>query len=145
MNGHPIWLRAFWAIHRVVDRLSGGRLGSKVRGIPSLWLTTIGRTTGTIRTNALFYLSDGPNQVVVASNAGLGSDPSWWLNLRAAPDTTVRIGRQDHPVHARLATTDERDRLWPRLVELNPDYATYQARTDRRIPVVVLEPRTGTS
>lgn len=141
MNGHPLWLRAFWQVHRVMDRLSGGRLGSKVLGIPSLWLTTVGRKTGTTRTNALFYLADGGSLVVVASNAGLDEDPGWWRNLRASPNTTARVGRRVRPVRARLATADERQRLWPRLIRLNPDYADYQARTSRAIPVVILEPR----
>lgn len=141
MNDHPLWLRTFWAMHRVADRLSGGRLGSNVRGIPSLWLTTVGRTSGIVRTNALYYMEDGQDLVVVASNAGLGSDPGWWLNLQAAPDTTVRIGRRSRAVQAREASQAEHDRLWPRLVELNPDYATYQSTTDRPIPVVILTRR----
>ena len=143
MKGHPLWLRAFWQVHRVIDRLSGGRLGSKVLGIPSLWLTTVGRKTGTTRTNALFYLADGGNLVVVASNAGLDEDPGWWRNLRASPNTTARVGRRDRPVRARLAAADERQRLWPRLVRLNPEWADYQARISREIPVVILEPRPG--
>jgi deazaflavin-dependent oxidoreductase (nitroreductase family) len=143
MNGHPLWLRAFWQVHRVIDRLSGGRLGSKVLGIPSLWLTTVGRKTGTTRTNALFYLADGRDLVVVASNAGLDEDPGWWRNLRASPNTTARVGRRDRPVRARLAAADERQRLWPRLVRLNPEWADYQARISREIPVVILEPRPG--
>jgi deazaflavin-dependent oxidoreductase (nitroreductase family) len=141
MTGHPLWLRALWKIHRAMDRLSGGRLGARVGGIPVLWLTTTGRTTGTVRTNGLYYLEDGPNLVVVASNSGLESEPSWWLNLPAHPETTARTGRQVHQVRARQATRDERARLWPRLVELYPDYGAYQARTTREIPVVVLEPR----
>jgi deazaflavin-dependent oxidoreductase (nitroreductase family) len=141
MTGHPLWLRAFWAIHRAMDRLSGGRLGSRVFGIPALWLTTVGRKTGTVRTTALYYLEDSRIPVVVASNAGLDSDPSWWLNLQAAPDATVRTGRRVRPVRAREVTPEERERLWPRLVKLNPDYAKYQAQTTRLIPVIILEPR----
>jgi len=141
MSGHPLWLRTFWAIHRAMDRLSGGRLGSRVFGIPALWLTTVGRKTGTVRTTALYYLEDGSNPVVVASNAGLDSDPSWWLNLQAAPDATVRTGRRVRSVRAREATQVERERLWPRLVKLNPDYAKYQTQTTRPIPVVILEQR----
>ena len=102
MSGHPLWLRAFWAIHRALDRLSGGRLGAKVFGIPSLW-----------------------------------------LNLQAEPIATVRIGRRDHPVRAREATAAERERLWPRLVGLNPDYEKYQEQTTRPVPVFILEPRTA--
>ncbi len=141
MTGHPLWLRLSWRLHRLLDRLSGGRLGTRVMGIPVLWLTSVGRKTGVVRTNALYYLADGQNLVVVASNAGLDSEPAWWLNLQAAPETTVRTGRRDQPVRAREATVVERGRLWPRLVELNPDYRTYQDGTTRPIPVVVLEPR----
>ena len=141
MTGHPLRLRISWTIHRALDRLSGGRVGTKVMGVPALWLTSVGRKTGTVRTNALYYLDEGPNLVVVASNAGLDSDPSWWLNLKAAPETTARTGRRDHFVRAHEATPVERDRLWPRLIELYPDYGTYQALATRPIPVVILEPR----
>lgn len=141
MDAHPLWLRGFWRLHQLLDRLSGGRLGSKVLGIPSLWLTTVGRTSGTVRSNGLYYLAEGADLVVVASNAGLDTDPGWFRNLMASPDTTVRIGRTIRTVHARLADPDERARLWPRLVRLNPDFATYQARSAREIPVVLLEPR----
>jgi deazaflavin-dependent oxidoreductase (nitroreductase family) len=141
MDAHPLWLRSFWKVHRLLDRLSGGRLGSKVFGIPSLWLTTVGRTSGTVRSNGLYYLADGADLVIVASNAGLDSDPGWFLNLMANPDTTVRIGRTIRDVHARLADPVERARFWPRLVRLDPDFATYQARSAREIPVVILEPR----
>jgi deazaflavin-dependent oxidoreductase (nitroreductase family) len=143
VTDHSPWLRMFWQIHRVMDRLSGGRLGAKVFGIPTLWLTTVGRKSGTVRTNGLFYLVDGPNLVVVASNGGLGSDPSWWLNLQATRDTTARAGRQVRPVRAREATPEERERLWPRLVQLFPDYAKYRQGTSRLVPVVILEPRTA--
>ncbi|MDP9483007.1 MAG: nitroreductase family deazaflavin-dependent oxidoreductase [Chloroflexota bacterium] len=141
MTDHPLWLRTFWQIHRVMDRLSGGRLGTKPFGIPALWLTTVGRKTGNSRTNSLYYLEDGPNLVVVASNAGLNADPSWWLNLQANPETEARTGSRVRSVRARAATADERERLWPRLVRLNPDYAKYQAATSRPISVVILEPR----
>lgn len=143
MTGHAFWLRMLWQIHGAMDRLSGGRLGTKVFGIPALWLTSIGRKTGAVRTNALYYLEDGPNLVVVASNGGLDSDPSWWLNLQANPETTARTGRRVRSVRAREAAAEERDRLWPRLVQLFPDYARYQAGMSRPIPVVILGPRTA--
>jgi deazaflavin-dependent oxidoreductase (nitroreductase family) len=66
--------------------------------------------------------------------------PAWWLNLQAHPATTVQIGRERLPVVARVATTDERARLWPQLVEMYPDYAVYETRTERQIPVVILSP-----
>lgn len=143
MTDHPLWLRMSWQIHRALDRLSGGRLGVKPYGIPALWLTTVGRKSGAVRSNSLFYLADGPNLVVVASNAGLDSDPSWWLNLQANPATTARTGRRVRSVRAREATAEERERLWLPLVRLNPNYAMYQEGTTRPIPVVILEPRTA--
>jgi deazaflavin-dependent oxidoreductase (nitroreductase family) len=66
--------------------------------------------------------------------------PAWWLNLKASPATTVRVGRERREVVARQASADEKLGLWPRLVEMYPDYAVYQQRTERDIPVVVLEP-----
>jgi deazaflavin-dependent oxidoreductase (nitroreductase family) len=141
VTGHSLWLRTFWQLHGIVDRMSSGRLGTNVFGIPTLWLTSVGRKTGTVRANGLYYLEDGPNLVVVASNGGLDADPGWWLNLQAKPATTVRMGRLDRAVRAREATGRERERLWPRLVRLNPDYAKYQASVSRQIPVVILDLR----
>jgi F420H(2)-dependent quinone reductase len=91
--------------------------------------------------NGLFYIVEGSNLVVVASNVGADSDPAWWLNLRAQPDAEVALAGQRRLVRARAATEDEATRLWPRLDVANPDYATYRAGTDRSIPVVILEPR----
>jgi deazaflavin-dependent oxidoreductase (nitroreductase family) len=120
--------------------MSGGRLGTRVQGIPVLQLTTRGRRSGEPRTVALYHLTAGDTWVVVGSNAGGDRDPGWLLNLRAEPTGRVRIGRTEVPVRAREATGDERERLWVRLVALNPDYVAYESRTAREIPVVVLEP-----
>ena len=84
--------------------------------------------------------------VVVASQGGLPRNPQWYANLAAHPDTSVRLkGERDRPVRARTATPDERDALWPRLVDLYADFAKYQKWTDREIPVVLLEPAPGVS
>jgi deazaflavin-dependent oxidoreductase (nitroreductase family) len=88
----------------------------------------------------LLYLRDGADIAIVASRGGSDATPAWWLNLKANPATTVQIGRKRLPVVAREATADEKARLWPRLVEMYPDYAVYQTRTERQIPVVILSP-----
>jgi deazaflavin-dependent oxidoreductase (nitroreductase family) len=105
----------------------------------TLFLHTVGRRSGQPRATALFYLRDGSNLVVVASNAGGHSDPAWWLNLRDRPEVEVEIAGERRRVRARPATTDEGARLWPRLDAGNPDYAAYRAKAQRPIPIVILE------
>lgn len=141
-------MRVFWVLHRAVRRLSGGRLGTSVpRGdeIGTLFLHTVGRKTGKPRANGLFYLVDGSNLVVVASNAGADTDPAWWLNLRDEPSAEVEIAGRRHPVRARPATDDEAARLWPRLDAANPGYKTYRAQASRPIPLVILEPSSASA
>lgn len=134
--------RAFWTWHRALDRLTGGRVDASGPVGPSLWLTTVGRRSGQTRENALTYLPDGEAFIIVASNIGDDRDPAWWLNLRASPDTSVRLpGHQPRPIHAREASDAERADLWARFVARHPHYADYARRTSRRLPVVVLEPR----
>ena len=106
-----------------------------------LFLHTVGRKSGQPRVNGLFYLDDGPDLVVVASNAGADSDPAWLSNLQAQPDAEVELAGRRRPVRGRAATADEEARLWPRLDVANPDYAAYRAKARRPIPVVILEPR----
>ena len=79
--------------------------------------------------------------VIVASKGGHPRHPSWFHNLRANPGTTVQVGTRRIPVTARVADETERGRLWPRIVNLSGPYASYQRKTDRRIPLVVLDPR----
>lgn len=136
-------LRLFWAIHRVLWRLSGHRLGTVAPGksVGWLFLVSTGRTSGALRRTGVFYLEDGTNFVVVASNAGADVDPQWWRNLEVTPEASVEIGRQTIPVRARRASGDEMARLWPRLIAANPDYAAYRAGTTREIPIGILEPR----
>jgi len=137
-------LRGFWFLHRVVRRVSGGRIGtSRPRDdrLGTLFLHTVGRKSGQPRVNALYYLMEGPAFVVVASNAGDDADPAWWLNLRDRQDAEVEIGGRRHHVRAQVATPDEAARIWPRIVAANRDYAAYRAKARRPIPVVILEPR----
>jgi deazaflavin-dependent oxidoreductase (nitroreductase family) len=88
------------------------------------------------------YLREGEKLVIVASKGGHPMNPAWFHNLRANPDTTVQVGSRRTPVRARVATPAERTRLWPRVVDLYGGYRDHQERTDREIPLVILEPQT---
>jgi deazaflavin-dependent oxidoreductase (nitroreductase family) len=146
----PLTTRLIKLMSRVntrVYRMTGGRVGKNWRimagfkkPVPICLLTTTGRKSGRPRTVPLCYLQDGANIVVVASVGGLPSNPQWFGNLRANPEVEIEIGRKRTGYRARQAEAAERDRLWPRLVELYPDYASYQSWTDREIPVVICEP-----
>jgi deazaflavin-dependent oxidoreductase (nitroreductase family) len=128
--------------HTLVYRATGGRIGHSFPGLPTmLLLDHVGAKTGTKRTSPLLYIRDGENLVLVASKGGYPRNPGWYHNLLANPDTTVQVGSERRAVRARIATPDERARLWPRAVEMYGNYADYQRRTDREIPLVVLEPR----
>ena len=125
-----------------VYRASGGRLGGRfLRGAPVMLLTTIGRRSGEPRIAPLIYLEDGESVVTVASKGGSARHPLWYRNLQANPDVEVQIGADKRELRARTASAEEKDGLWPRLTMIYPDYGDYQARTDRDIPVVILEPR----
>lgn len=130
-------------MHRAIRRVSGGRLGTvTARGdrLGTLFLHTVGRKSGQPRVNGLYYIVDGADLVVVASNAGAAIDPAWWLNLQDRPEAEVEIAAERRHVRARAATEDEAARLWPRLDAAYPEYAAYRARTPRPIQVVILEP-----
>ena len=132
-----------WSLHRFLYRVSGGRIGGRVVGMPVLMLTTMGRKSGAPRTSVLTYLPKGRASVVFASNAGEPRHPAWWLNLVADPHATVQRGQEVVPVIAREAEGEERARLWDEVVRAYEGYAEYERRTTRRIPVVVLEPAPG--
>ena len=134
-------IRLVSAAHRTVYRISRGTIGTSVFGGPILLLTTVGSRSGRPRTVPLLYLEDGSDLILVGSYGGSHQHPSWWLNLRKNPAATVRVGRQERPVRGRKANEEERDRLWPLVVDLYPPYQEYQRRTHRRIPVVILEPQ----
>ena len=133
--------RAVTKLHASLFRSTGGRVGGSIPGSgPVLLLTTNGRKTGRERTVPLLYLPDGEDLVIVASNGGTAKHPTWWLNLRANPVARVEVGDKRLRVRARGASPGERERLWPRLVEMYGGYEGYQEKTDREIPVVILHP-----
>ncbi|WP_018177970.1 nitroreductase family deazaflavin-dependent oxidoreductase [Jongsikchunia kroppenstedtii] len=128
-------------------RRTGGRLGKTWRigaGLrkpaPVCLLTTTGRKTGQPRTVPLIYMSDDDNVVFVASQGGRATNPMWFGNIVANPRVTVQIGKIKRDMIARAADQAERDRLWPRLVEVYADYDQYQEWTERSIPVVICSP-----
>ena len=107
--------------------------------VPILLLTTKGRKSGKERTTPLMYTRDGGNLVLIASVGGAPRNPGWYWNLQGQ-DAEVQIGPERRRVRARDAEGEERERLWAAMVSLYPNYAQYQQKTSRRIPVVVLEP-----
>ena len=135
--------RAATNFHSFVFRKTNGRLGGWTGG-PVLLLNTTGRKSGQRRTTPLLYLRDGEDLVIVASNGGTSTPPAWWLNLEADPEATVEIaGRMALRVRAEEADVEEKRRLWPLLVEMYSGYESYQTKTDREIPVVILRPGMG--
>jgi len=133
-------VKTFVDLNVRVYRLTGGRLGGKVKGAPVLLLDHLGRKTGRARTTPVLYLRDGADLVIVGSRGGSDAMPAWFLNLMSSPSTTVQVGAKRRAVVARQATPEEKQRLWPRLVEMYDEYAVYQQRTKREIPVVILSP-----
>jgi len=138
-------MRAVTGAHVGVYRRTGGALGGQMAHSPVLLLTTVGRKSGKPRTTPLLYLADGDTFVTVASAGGAPTSPLWWRNLEANPEAMIEIGRCTIPVHMAAATGDEKQRLWARLVAMYPDYAAYQRKTTREIPVVVLRPTSDLS
>lgn len=128
--------------HAFLYRATNGRLGMRVPGVPPmLLLEHVGAKSRKRRTSALIYIEDGPNLVLIASKGGYPKHPSWFHNLKAHPEVMVQIGPERRRVRAREATPGERQRLWPKAVVAWSGYRSYQARTGREIPLVILEPR----
>jgi deazaflavin-dependent oxidoreductase (nitroreductase family) len=136
-------LKTMNAVHRAVIKLSFGKLGwDRLMGMPGLELTTIGRKSGQPRTVMLTSpLQEGDTIVIVASRGGDPTHPAWFLNLRDNPRVDVSFkGGPKRPMIATVADATERARLWPRVTADHKNYAGYQTKTDREIPLVLLNP-----
>lgn len=131
------------AVHQIVLKASGGRIGWKAAGMPVLELTTVGRKSGKPHSIMLTSpVQQDESLVVVASRGGDDRHPAWFLNLRDNPDVEVRLlGKPKQPMRARIADADERARVWPQVIARYKNYGSYQSKTDREIPLVLLEPR----
>ena len=135
------WLLALITfLHRLVYCGTNGAVGGVFMKKRFLLLGHVGRRSGIGRLTPLLYVSHGGSWVVVASNAGDDREPAWWLNLRSRPRAEIQVGRKRVPVAARQATDEECARLWPKLNGAYRYYQSYQCRTNRKIPVVILEP-----
>lgn len=137
-------LKTMNAVHRGLLKVTGGRAGWNLGSMPVLELTTTGRKSGEPRAVMLTSpVQEGSTIVVVASRGGDDQHPAWFLNLRDNPDVDVVVGgKPKQRMHARVATSEERARLWPLVVADHKNYAGYQTKTKREIPLVLLEPVT---
>jgi F420H(2)-dependent quinone reductase len=138
----PLLHRAM-GLHTLAYRATRGAVGHRVPGLRArvLLLEHVGARSGRRRVSPLLYIPAGDDVAVIASKGGYPRNPAWFHNLRADPEATIQIGSERRPVRARVANGAERERLWRRAVDAYSSYADYQARTDREIPVVVLERR----
>src|SRR4051794_13203418 len=121
-------------------RANAGKVGQPFEGVPILLLHHRGAKTGTERINPLAYRRDGDNYVVFASKGGAPDNPDWYHNVRANPEGEIEVGTETASVRARVAEGEERERLWEAQKKEFPGFADYEQKTDRQIPVVVLEP-----
>lgn len=134
--------KAFTGAHEAVFRASKGRFLGRAGGMPVVLLETTGRKSGQQRSTMLTApVVDGERVVLVASFGGDARHPAWFLNLRDHPDVVVTMEGRTRPMRARVATAEEKAELWPRITSTYRGYAAYQRRTERDIPVVILEPR----
>lgn len=145
-NKRGIYLgRRSTKIHVALYRRSGGKIGGHLPGWPEARIVLVDHTgakSGAKRTSPLMYHEDGDAIAVVASKAGQPKHPAWFHNLKANPDTTLQIGSAVREVRARVATDEERDRLWPKFVAFYPGYEFFQSNAKgRKIPIVILDPR----
>ena len=129
------------SIHRSLFQATKGRLGGTGFGMPVVMLTTTGRKSGQKRTTMLTSpIQDGDSLVLVASYGGDPRHPAWFLNLKANPDVEITRGGKTTKMRARVASAAEKKELWPRVVAAYKGYGQYQTRTDRDIPLVIVEP-----
>jgi deazaflavin-dependent oxidoreductase (nitroreductase family) len=134
-------MNRFTALNVFLYRRTGGRIGGAIGNIrPIALVDHVGAKSGKKRTTPLVYTRDGDDVIIVGSQGGSPKTPSWVFNLRANPRTTIQIGGEKREVVAHEAAGAERERLWPMVVANYADFAVYQDRTERKIPVMVLTP-----
>jgi deazaflavin-dependent oxidoreductase (nitroreductase family) len=122
-------------------RANDGKVGGPFEGAPVLLLTSTGAKSGERRTTPVVYQPDGDRMVIFASKAGAPENPAWFHNLRANPSATVEVGSDTVDVQAVITEGDERERLFSKQKQLMPQFADYEQKTTRQIPVVALQPK----
>jgi deazaflavin-dependent oxidoreductase (nitroreductase family) len=133
-------VRTVTDIHISIYRMSSGKLVNRVANLPLLLLTTNGRKSGKPRTTPIVYVLEGHNYLVAASTGGLDRQPDWYLNLRHQPTAKIEIGKQIIDVDVTITEGEERTWLYQRFKDASDNFAKYEQRTDRVIPVVRLSP-----
>ncbi|HZE65893.1 MAG TPA: nitroreductase family deazaflavin-dependent oxidoreductase [Sporichthyaceae bacterium] len=133
--------KTFAGLHTALIRRSGGRFGKTFKKAPVLLLTTTGRKSGQPRTSPLLYLRDGQDLAVVASYGGDDRYPAWFHNLTANPEVSAELEGKKVELRASVADAATKARLWPDLLTMYKTYESYQKKTDRELPVVLLSPR----
>ena len=133
-------LKVFLKLAVFLYNVSGGRIGGKMGKMPVLLLTTTGRKTGKQRTLPLMYIMDGPAYVITASAGGAEKHPGWFFNIRSSQQATIQVKDTQIQVTAEIAGPEKKSELWARLVAIAPNFAGYQKRTSRDIPMVILRP-----
>lgn len=128
---------------QIIDEFmaNDGEVGGMFEGKPLLLLHHVGAKTGSDRTSPLMYQKLETGWAIFASKAGADTHPHWMHNVIANPDIAIRVGSEEIPVTARVASPEERAPIWERQKADHPQFADYEASTDREIPVVILEPR----
>ena len=134
----PNTIRRLGRLHTWLWKLCGGKLDNAFGKLPFMMLTTTGRKTGQRRTTPVLYLQDETGLIVVASFGGNDMHPAWYLNLEQCPDAEVVVKGEHRRVSARKLSPDEKKVIWRRLVQLYPQFETYQQRTRREIPLMRL-------
>lgn len=135
-------LKTMNKIHRVLFNATGGFVGGKLLGMLVVDLKTTGAKSGKTRSSMLTSpVQEGDKIVLVASRGGDPQHPGWYHNIKANPDVEVRMRGGTKKMRARVASPDEKQRLWPEVVGKYKGYGQYQTRTTRDIPLVILEPR----
>jgi F420H(2)-dependent quinone reductase len=139
-----ILFKLFTAIQVGLYRLSGGKLGGAIGKFKVLLLSTKGRKTGQLHTTPLGFFERANGYVIVASKGGAEHHPAWYLNLKSNPQVTIQVFERVLPVTAEILSGEEQEQAWQQVIAAAPQYAGYQKKTTRQIPVILLHTN-GTS
>ena len=132
--------KLFLAIQVGLYRISGGKLGGTLGAFKVLLLTTTGRKTGHAYTTPIGYFERPDSYIIVASNSGLPQHPVWYLNLKSSPQVTIQVLDRVIPVTAEILSGEPRAQAWQQVITTAPQYASYEKKTTRQIPVILLRP-----